>query len=295
MSTGTTVLEGIERFGFTVRQATARRRRGTARSEYISGSDGMPSGNLNDPALADQERPAREQRVVVLVQELQLEAGGDDRAHHGAQAMVPFVRAVVHRLRIGAGVGAGGREHDRLVVEVGVLDREIVVAEDVGERVELGQVEAAGGSDELGHHARPALDVGQPVERTEARVDDLEAAAAERFGGVVDVRLDELGVQRAARREVAGGLDRGAGEVEPGDAGAQARPREGVLAEVALRMHEGATLHVRQLHQLERPQGGAAGDERLHVVQLARDMDRHALVPQLAIDLEPVLGHRRRV
>src|SRR5215207_7488481 len=60
-------------------------------------------------------------------------------------------------------------------------------------------------------------------------------------------------------------------------------------------MHERAAGEVAELLHLERAQGGGAGDEALHVVEVAADVDGHPLVPQLAIGLQPVLAHRRSV
>src|SRR5215207_9349768 len=60
-------------------------------------------------------------------------------------------------------------------------------------------------------------------------------------------------------------------------------------------MHERAAGEVAELLHLERAQGGVAGDEALHVVEVAADVDGHPLVPQLTIGLQPVLAHRRSV
>ena len=77
-------------------------------------------------------------------------SGGDD----GADAVVPLDRVVV--LERGVGVGVGARfvgvlvPHPRALVEVRVLHREVGLAEaPVGDRMELHQVQAPAGAEEV--------------------------------------------------------------------------------------------------------------------------------------------------
>ena len=70
-------------------------------------------------------------------------------------------------------------------------------------------------------------------------------------------------------------------------------PRQGVHAEVALRVDERAAGDVADLGDLERPQRVArgVGEEAVEVVELARHVDRGALVPPRAVQLDPLVSH----
>jgi hypothetical protein len=52
-------------------------------------------------------------------------------------------------------------------------------------------------------------------------------------------------------------------------------------------VHEPLAGDVADLLDLERPQGGSAGAKPLDVIELARGVDRNALVPELAVELGP--------
>jgi len=65
------------------------------------------------------------------------------------------------------------------------------------------------------------------------------------------------------------------------------RPTTGVETEVALQMHERATLDRAKLVGLERSEGVAPGEEALHVVEVALDVDPHALIPARPVRLAP--------
>jgi hypothetical protein len=84
-------------------------------------------------------------------------------------------------------------------MEVGVGDRQIIVAEHGRERVELHKVEAAVRLDELRHGLRPAAHVGQPVDRTEAGVDDIEALVVEQSRRVEDITRTKRAPSNPAR------------------------------------------------------------------------------------------------
>jgi hypothetical protein len=71
---------------------------------------------------------------------------------------------------------------------------QVVVSEDPGEGVKLDQVEEPAGDEERRDHGRPPPQVGEPVERAEAGVDDVEPLAPKGVGGGVDVGGDEPGV-----------------------------------------------------------------------------------------------------
>ena len=174
-----------------------------------------------------QEGPAREQRVVVLVQELEPQARADHRAHDLPERVRPLHRAVVHRRGTEIRIGASLVEADALgVAEVVVLDRKVVVAEAPREGVELDQVEHAPRFDEARHGPRPAPDVGQPVDRPQPGVDDVEAPSAQSAPGLVDVGAYELGVEAELGGQAVGGIHSRLREVEPAHAGAAARPAQ---------------------------------------------------------------------
>src|ERR687893_2926309 len=227
-----------------------------------------------------QNGPAGEERVVVLVEELEDEARIYEGRYDVGEGVVPLVGDVVLRLGFEVGVGAGLVPDRRLIrVEVVVLDGKVVVAEDVGEGVELRQVQEAAGADEAGRHLGPPGYVRQPVEGAEARVHDVEGPAPEGLPGLVDVRADELGLDPDLGGEPSRRFDGGGREVEARDAGAVAGPTQRVLAEVALQVEELLARDVAHLLELEGAEVLLAGLEARDVVELAADVDRDALVP----------------
>ena len=229
----------------------------------------------------------------MLVQERDPQAGAQQRRDDLAEAVDPLDAAVRRRLGLEVRVGALVLEDERLVVEVRVRDGQLVIGERVGQGMELDEVEASVRREQRADHVRPALDVGQPVERAEAGVDDVEATPAERARRVVDVGVDEVGLETGAACDVACRLDRGRREVQPRDPCALTGPGERVQAEMALQVQERRARDAGQLALLEGAQGRAAGEEPVDVVEVAAHVDRHALVPQRAVRLAPV-GHERR-
>jgi hypothetical protein len=149
--------------------------------------------------------------------------------------------------------------------------------------VELAEVQRAAFREERVDDPGPAIQVRQPVECAEARVDDVEALPAERLDGVVDVGGDEAGIEIRLLRKRVRRVDRGLREVEADYRGAAPRPREAVEPEVALQVDEPLARDVADLLDLERPQRRAARAEPLDVVEVARDVDRNALVPPRAV------------
>ena len=59
------------------------------------------------------------------------------------------------------------------------------------------------------HDLGPAADVGQPAERPDARVDEVEALRPERLGRAVEIGLDELDLEADGRGQAAALLERG--------------------------------------------------------------------------------------
>jgi hypothetical protein len=132
---------------------------------------------------------------------------------------------------------------------------------------------------------------GEPVDRAESGVDEVEAATAERLDRRVDVRLHELRLDARVAGEPARRLDRRPREVQPGDARAATRPRQRVEPEVALRMDERDSVHVAHFVKLEGAQRRCAGEEPGHVVEVAGDVDRDTLVPHGAIQRFVLVRH----
>ncbi len=112
-------------------------------------------------------------------------------------------------------------------------------------------------------------------------------------GGLVDVSGDEACVELQLRGEAVRGLDSGSGEVDADDRGTATRPRQRIEAEMALQMHQALALDGPHLLDLEGAQRVGARLEAFDVVEVAADVDRDALVPELAVGLEARV-HRRR-
>jgi hypothetical protein len=83
-----------------------------------------------------------------------------------------------------------------LLLEVWLLqDEQVVVAFVVQrpqDRVPLADEQAPAGLQQRGHGPGPAPDVGEPAQRADAGVHQVEPRAAEGVGGGVHVRLDVL-------------------------------------------------------------------------------------------------------
>ena len=73
--------------------------------------------------------------------------------------------------------------------------------------MDLGYIEHSFRAEHLVDHPGPPGKVGEPVEGADPGVDDIEAATAERTGGVEDVGTDELGVEAAIAGQPGGHLD----------------------------------------------------------------------------------------
>ena len=108
-----------------------------------------------------------------------LQQGGD----HLTQAVVPLIADVVPELDIGADVRApllpAGGLH---LLEVRVLDAQCPRPVGVGQRPEhwvpLAEEQPPAGREEVGHHAGPAPDVGDPAQGPDPGEDEVERAHA---------------------------------------------------------------------------------------------------------------------
>ena len=125
--------------------------------------------------------------------------------------------------------------------------------------MKFADVEAPAGLDEPRDDPGPAAGVRQPVERADARVDDVELLVEE-GGGVVELADDEARVDAELAGDLAGGGDGRLREVEPGDACAQHRPGERVHAEVAVQVEQRFALDVAQ--RARRIEGGSWSGRR---------------------------------
>ena len=227
-----------------------------------------------------------------------LEQRGDDLA----EAVVPLVREVLGEHDLGLHVGAALVPEDRLgLLEVGQLEHEQAVGAHVGERPEngvpLADVEPAAGSQQRGDDPGPAPHVGQPAEGADARVDEIERPLVENVERVVRLGLDERRVDVRGDRELPGLLERGPGEIESGDPGAESRERDGVGPDVALEMNGVLPRDVSEAREVEaddvaeeRRILGEAGD----AVVGRGDVRGDALVPVRAVDLS-IVGHGRKI
>ena len=90
--------------------------------------------------------------------------------------------------------------------------------------------------------ASPGIEIAEPTEHPDARIDDVEGAA-HMGGSLVDRRLDERAAVAEPRRvgETPGRPDRLGGEVDAHHLGAESRPAQSVGADVALQVRQPET------------------------------------------------------
>src|SRR5215204_5807739 len=177
-----------------------------------------------------------------------------------------------------------------LLLEVIVLHAEIFVSEDVGERVELCEVQEAAGLQEIRDHLCPPSDVREPDDRASARVHDVEREASCGVYGLVNVRVHERGFEPHIRGQAAGRLHGRGREVQARNVGATAGPAQGVDPEVALEVQQLLVSHVADLVYLEGLQALLAALERGYVVELSRYVDRDTLIPIGPVRLPPLIA-----
>src|SRR5215208_2208421 len=243
-----------------------------------------------EPGLL-QDRPSGKHRVVVLVQQFDAQARGAHRAYYVAQSMVPFVGNIVGCLGVEVGVGARLFPHPGiLVLEVIVLHAKDFISEDVGERVELREVQKAAGLEEIRDHLCPPSYVREPEDRASARIHDVVSVATRSVHGLVDVRVHERGFQSHIRGQPAGRLYGWCREVQARNVGAAAGPAQGVDPEVALEVQQVLATHVADLVYLEGLQALLATLEGGYVVEFSRDVDRDPLVPVGPVRLPPLVA-----
>ena len=221
--------------------------------------------------------------------------GGDDLA----QSMVPFMRNVVLELNLCRHVGAAfGPDERLLALEVGVLDRQQPVRPSLLQRPQhrmpLADEKPPPWAQQAGHDARPAPDAGQPAQCANPGVHEVEAAGGQHVEGAVDVGLHELGGRPGLPGQVAGLLECGGGEVQPGHDRAEAGQRQCVGADVALQVHAAQAADVAQPGLVEpdhAAQEAGVGHELVHGVLRRGRVRRGPLVPAGPVHHLVVLWH----
>ena len=108
-------------------------------------------------------------------------------------------------------------------VAKGRIKHQIIVRQHEQQRVELKQIEPSAGGHQVGHHVSPGIDIVEPVQRPEAGVDHV-IGLTENLRRIVDIRLNEGGLEAALRRELRSGFDRCTGEVQSGDRRSSSSP-----------------------------------------------------------------------
>src|SRR5215470_8716075 len=192
--------------------------------------------------------------AVVLDQPGQLHPVSQQGRDDLAKAMVPLVGAVVDEDGVGLDIGAPLVEDHRLVpLDVGILQHEQVVVPALIERpqhrVALADEQPPAHAQQGGDHTRPAGDVGQPAQRADPRVHQVERLPAQDRDRVVHLGLDEPDVGTGEPRDPARLRQRGGGEVQPGHAGAEAGQRDGVGTDMALQVHAAQAADVTEQRQ----------------------------------------------
>jgi hypothetical protein len=117
--------------------------------------------------------------------------------------------------------------------------------------VGLAQEQPPARSEQARHDTGPAPDVGQPADRADAGVDDVETRLAKDLDGGVHVALHELDVDTRERGQTPCLLHRGRREVRAGHVRAQPRQRHRVGADVALQVDAAQTRDVAEPRQVE--------------------------------------------
>ena len=215
------------------------------------------------------------------------EAGLDQGGHHLADAVIPLIRLAVLERRLLRGVIRGVVNAQRAAVEVGIAHDELVgllLIERLHERVDFVDVEQPAGAQKARRHAGPAGNVGQPAERPDVHVDDVELLV-ERVGRVVELGLDEVRVvgQTGLLGQLARLGDRRRGEVEAHDRRAFARPGERVHSEMALQVQQRLAGDRTDRLAIKIEQRRLAREKAIDAVELGGGVDGDRLIPAVAI------------
>ena len=234
---------------------------------------------MNVLVAVDQPLESGKQSEIMFGEQIQREPRGqepgDDRAHRMSPAVVHVVAGDGIRIRVGSRrvVTVGPS-----TIEVGIGHLQRVFTEDVGQGVELHQVEDSSRFQEVRDLSTPAFQVVYPAEGPEAGVDDVEGIL-EQGRGLQNVADHEFRLDPRLPGEIPGRIDCGGTEIQPGHQRTLSGPAEGVQADVALKMGESATDDITDLLELERAELGLAGEEAIDVVEIAFQMDRNPFIP----------------
>ena len=234
------------------------------------------------------------------MQELEPKSGLGERGEDLTERMIPSVLDEPVRRGLPVGIRALHLETERLgvrPVRVGQAQLpglDAFVLEDLGNGMDLGQIEETARADEMRRDAAPGHDVREPAENATRGVDDVEPLV-EHVRKPVDVGHDEpggnadIGCERPRRR------DRLLAEVDAGDRGPETRPRERIEPEVALQVKERLPIDATDLLELVfgDPDGSFPVAKRLDVVELGIDVDLRPRVPELAVLAEGLVDHSR--
>ena len=230
---------------------------------------------------------AVERRVVVFVEELQLQALAEQAIEHLTEAVVPAVVGVGN-IGTSVGVGAALFGGDHAVVVVGVLDELHVVVKHPDDRMKFGEVKTAAFFQKMGNDLSPALQVGQPADSAERGVHDVEFAA-QVLGQVVEVAAHEAGLQFGFTGQLAGVVDGIVGNIAAGNGSAEAGQREGILAEMALEMQDFFAGHGAQFAAFDLGEAVATLFPGFYVIELGLFVGFGAQVPDAPVGFDVVV------
>ena len=151
------------------------------------------------------------------------------------------------------------------------------------------EIESTARLDEVGHHAGPRPEIGQPHEHAQGGGHHVEPLL-EHLRQIIDVGADEAGIQSQLLVQTARQVDRGTREVDPGGAGAEPCPGHRVHAEVALQVQQGFARDRADLLTFDPVDGDPPRLEALHVVEGGGGVHGNPFIPVAAVDL-PALVH----
>jgi hypothetical protein len=195
--------------------------------------------------------------------------GGDDLA----KTVVPLPRFGLGEHGIGVHIRLGGVEsHWIRVLEVRVAERDRIGAllvDGPQHGVALAQEKPAAGPQQCRHHLGPARDIGQPHQRPDAGVHQIESPWVENACGPVDIGLDVVdGESGAGSNPLSDGNRRG-GEVQPRHSCPEPSQRQCVRSDVTLQVDTTYAGDIAQPGQVEADhirQRRSVADQRVHRV-----------------------------
>jgi hypothetical protein len=118
-------------------------------------------------------------------------------------------------------------------------------------RVALAQEQPSARAQQAINDLGPATDVGEPAQRPDPGVRQVELAGREHVERAIEVGFDELDVRARRGRQSPGFVDGGGGEVQAGHPRAQAGQRDRVRADVTLQMDAALAVDVPEPGQVE--------------------------------------------